>query len=49
MIAVFVLFALGMTVAALLGARRDRAVEADVRREGRRRLRLRQRARAHRS
>jgi hypothetical protein len=40
MIGVFVLFAIGMIVAALLGARRDRQVEADVRRESRRRLGL---------
>jgi hypothetical protein len=40
MIGVFVLFAIGMLVAALLGARRDRQVEADVRRESRRRLGL---------
>ena len=40
MIAVFVLFAIGLTSAALLGARRDREVEADVRRESRRRLGL---------
>jgi hypothetical protein len=41
MIAVFVLFGIGLTVAVLAGARRDNKVEADVRREARRRLRLR--------
>jgi hypothetical protein len=40
MIAVFALFALGLVAAVLLGARRDREVEADVRREARRRLSL---------
>ncbi|MBO0843973.1 MAG: hypothetical protein J2P22_00970, partial [Nocardioides sp.] len=38
MIAIFALFAIGLTAAVLLGAHRDREVEADVRRESRRRL-----------
>jgi hypothetical protein len=45
MIVVFVLFGIGLTVAAVAGARRDRGVEADVQREARRRLRLRSRRR----
>jgi hypothetical protein len=41
MIAVFVLFAMALVTAAILGAHRDQEVEADVQREGRRRLRRR--------
>jgi hypothetical protein len=41
MIGVFVVFAVALTVAAVLGFHRDREVEADVQREGRRRLSLR--------
>jgi hypothetical protein len=41
MIGVFVLFAVSLTVAAVLGFHRDREVEADGQREGRRRLSLR--------
>jgi hypothetical protein len=37
MIGVFALFAVALTTAAVLGARRDRRVEADVQREARRR------------
>jgi hypothetical protein len=40
MIAVFVLFGIGLTAAVILGAHRDQQVEADVRREARRRLLL---------
>jgi hypothetical protein len=39
MIGVFVMFGIALTIAAFLGQRRDREVEADVQREGRRRLR----------
>jgi hypothetical protein len=43
MIAVFALFAVALVTAAIIGAHRDQEVEADVRREGRRRLRRRSR------
>jgi len=43
MIVVFVLFGIGLTVAAVMGVRRDRSVEADLQREARRRLPLRPR------
>jgi hypothetical protein len=41
MIGVFALFAVALTVAAVLGFHRDREVEADVQQEGRRRLSVR--------
>jgi hypothetical protein len=47
MIVIFVLFAAGLTTAVLMGARRDRKVETDVRRESLRRLGMISGSRAH--